>query len=408
MSEALLGTRIDTWRLEAVLGAGGVGTVFAARDATGKRVALKLLHRELVDKAHVRARFFREAELAQKLSHPAIVRVIGSGTCEDGTPYLISELVEGPSLEDLRNESGGRLDIDLVQRVAIALLDALAHAHARGIVHRDVKPANVMLAADDSVRVLDFGLARVLEVDLAQGVTSADSVIGTAGFMAPEQAQGRWDLIDARTDLWAVGATLLKLAADIDVHEGQTVQENLALAATRGVERLAERAPHLSPQWIAVLERALAFRREDRFADAETFRDAIVRPSPLNPTVNANVAPASRAVRNFMVPILLVIAAAVIGFVALTYRAEALSPRPALSADVPRIHVASALVAPSLTAVTPSALVTTPPTSPPGRRDLPATTTVTRRSAPAPTATEAPPPATAAPSISRDPLDIRR
>ncbi|MBL8609452.1 MAG: protein kinase, partial [Myxococcales bacterium] len=137
-----------------------------------------------------------------------------------------------------------------------------------------VKPQNVVRAEGGDLKVLDFGLARESEGS-GEGVTSLDAVLGTVGFMAPEQAQGRWDLVDEATDVWAVGATLLKLATGLDAHEGATPQERLAFAATRPVPRVASRAPDLDPALADVIDRAMAYSRKERFASAEVMRRAL-------------------------------------------------------------------------------------------------------------------------------------
>ncbi len=415
-AEERLGTRIDQYRLEAVLGAGGVGTVFAARDSSGgerTRVALKILRPELMHKTAMRVRFAREAELAQKLAHPAIVPVLSSGTTYDGAPYLVAELVDGATLEECRVERGGTLPLELVARVGDTLLDALAHAHAQGIVHRDIKPANVMLAADDAVRVLDFGLARVLEEDLAHGVTSADAVVGTAGYMAPEQAQGRWDLIDARTDLWAVGAMLYKLATGRDVHEAQTVQESLALAATKPVTSLA--AP-LPAAWSRLLLRALAFRREERFPNAAAFRAALadVAKGAPGPPLVSGVRPVMRARRTM-------ISLAAAGVLLVSAGALVLSQRPHAQSVLSTSTVEPVRPVDTETAIRPAdseAPAATihplvPPTAPTSRRQLRVLGSASAAASASATVAAAQsmqtaPTAVPSPSAEGNPLDVRR
>jgi len=262
------------WTLDAVLGHGGTGTVYRARHRDGRVAAVKVLHARLAGERGLVARFGREATLANKVDHPGVARVLEAGTTDDGCPYLVSELVIGETLEAERVRRGGALPAGEVKAIGGELLAILAAAHARGVLHRDVKPQNVVRAEGGDLKVLDFGLARESEGS-GEGVTSLDAVLGTVGFMAPEQAQGRWDLVDEATDVWAVGATLLKLATGLDAHEGATPQERLAFAATRPVPRVASRAPDLDPALADVIDRAMAYSRKERFASAEVMRRAL-------------------------------------------------------------------------------------------------------------------------------------
>ena len=371
---ARLGARVGAWCLESLLGTGGIGAVYRARHPNGDLVALKILHPErAADRAWI-ARLSREARLARMVDHPAVVRVLGEGRTEDGSPYLVSELVDGETLEDARLEGGGRLPLDEVVAVADVLLDVLASAHAKGVIHRDIKPENLMRTEAGALRVLDFGLAR----DLAQAgdpLTSVNAVVGTIGFMAPEQAQGRSDLVDARTDLWAAAATLLKLATGLDVHEGLTAQTRLALVATAPVPPLGPRCPELPVRFAAALDRALAFSREDRFPTAASFRAAVLGLSdaPTSASHDA-VAPPGRARRRRSGAAALAVLA--IGLAALgAVRARRASPPTAVTSS-PALVASESASAPapstSSSSLEEATAAASPPSATPRRAGRPA------------------------------------
>jgi serine/threonine-protein kinase len=185
------------------------------------------------------------------------------------------ELLEGESL-GMRLEREGRLPARDVALLADQLLDVLAAAHAAHIVHRDLKPDNVFLTLEGRVKVLDFGIARLREAaHESSASTQAGSLLGTPAFMAPEQALGRWKEVDERTDIWAIGATLFNLLSGRFVHEAESVQEQLVLAATHRAPSVAQLAPQTPPWLVAVVDRALSFGRDARFADARSMQAAL-------------------------------------------------------------------------------------------------------------------------------------
>lgn len=284
------------WTLEALLGVGGMAAVFRARHKNGNRVAIKILHERFHREKSIRQRFLREARIANQVEHPAVVRFYDDGTTDDGAPFLVTELLSGQNLEDVREAAGGTLPFDEVVRIGDLVLSVLEIAHAAGVVHRDLKPANLFRAKNGDIFVLDFGLARAFEDEENAGsaLTSADSLLGTVGFMAPEQAQGRWDLVGPSTDLFAVGATLLKLATGLDIHEGRTAQERIVLAATRPVAPTKARTTTVPDELCTAFDRALAFAPKDRFASARKFREALTGVAPTDPSIPTGPAPAPR------------------------------------------------------------------------------------------------------------------
>jgi serine/threonine-protein kinase len=264
------------YRIEAVLGVGGMAAVFAATHRNGYRVALKMLHSELSVQATVRARFLREGYLANRIAHPGVVRVMDDDVAEDGSAYLVMELLTGSTVEGLVADRGGRLDLELALGIADATLDTLATAHEAGIVHRDVKPANLFLTTFGELKVLDFGVARWAE---GTSITRTGELWGTPAFMSPEQALGRRE-IDRRTDLWAVGAVVFRLLSGRDVHAAPNDQQQLLLAATRAAPPLVAAAPATPSAVCAIVDRALAFERDARWDSARDMVSALRKAHP--------------------------------------------------------------------------------------------------------------------------------
>jgi serine/threonine-protein kinase len=260
----------EKWRLDALLGIGGMAAVYAASHRNGKRAALKILHTELISDDTLVARFLREGYLANKVDHPGVVSVLDDARAEDGSCYLVMELLDGYSLE--KHTQGSPMPLPDVLRITDELLDVLAAAHATGIVHRDIKPANLFLTREGKLKVLDFGIARLAE-PLGDGqFTQTGAAIGTPSYMPPEQARGRWNEVDARTDLWAVGVTMLALLIGHRPRRAETIQEELLVAMTEPVAPAATLAPFLSPSLTALIDTALAFDRERRFRDARAMQ----------------------------------------------------------------------------------------------------------------------------------------
>ncbi len=265
------------WRLDVLLGVGGMAAVYAVTHRNGSRAAVKILHTELSINAQVRTRFLREGYVANTVGHDGAVKVIDDDTAEDGSLYLVTELLDGETLEDRRVRFGGKLSEDDVLSVADQLLDVLIAAHAKGVVHRDLKPENVFTTRTGVVKVLDFGIARLRELSTASTATRAGASMGTPAYMPPEQARGLWDLVDGRSDLWAVGATMFDLLTGRTVHGGRTANEQLLEAMTKEAPPMSSIAPGVSPAVAHVVDRALAFEREKRWLDAARMQEAVRR-----------------------------------------------------------------------------------------------------------------------------------
>jgi len=264
----------NAWRLGEKLGEGGLAVVYAATHVrTGTRVAVKLLHAQHGADDDLRTRFAREAQIANRIQHPGVVKVLADGI-HAGRAYLVMELVEGGSLKARWVERGRRLPLDEVVPVVTQLLEILVAAHASGVVHRDIKLDNVLVEPSGRVRLVDFGVARDARSGPSASPTRTGAMLGTPAFMAPEQALARWAEVDGRTDLFAVAATAWTALSGRLVHDAATVPELLVAAATRPVGPIRRVLPDL-PQPIAdVLDWALAFERARRPADATIMLDA--------------------------------------------------------------------------------------------------------------------------------------
>lgn len=286
-AEQRVGTWIGPWWVERVLGSGGMASVFFCRRADGCVAAVKVLHPELACIEEVRKRFLREGPIGNALATLAplcegLPRVIEAGAAPDGTVYMAMEVLEGETVFD-RMARLGTLPVDEVITLAEWVLHVLAVAHAHGVVHRDLKPENLHIGRDGRVRVLDFGLARVLD-PLLEGVagvpemtkTSTGVSIGTDDYMAPEQALGLIREIDGRTDLFGLGATMFRLLSGRTIHGELEDARLLIAAATEQAPPLAQHAPSVPPGLCAVVDRALAFHKHARYPDAQTMHADLV------------------------------------------------------------------------------------------------------------------------------------
>lgn len=267
--DARVGTLLDgKWELRRRIGTGAMASVYLGIHRNGSRVAIKILHPLLAHKHELLRRFLREGHLANKVEHPGIVRVLDDGVAPDGAPFLVMELIDGPSLSELLAREGP-FDARRAALVGVKILDALAATHGKGIVHRDLKPANVSLCNDGTVKVLDFGIARLRDSMPLPPLTVEGSVMGTPAFMPPEQALGSIDHVDARTDVWAVGATLYMLLTGRSVRdEAADANEALLLAMWKPVSPVAALRPELPRALSAVIDRALLLDRSARWPSA--------------------------------------------------------------------------------------------------------------------------------------------
>jgi len=258
----------DRYELVEVVGRGGMGEVWAASDLRlGRSVAVKLLSANMASEAGVRERFEAEARSAARLSHPNVVQVFDSGE-HDGIPYLVMELLPGRTLAD--EVALGPLDPEAVRRIGMEVLGALEASHQAGILHRDIKPGNVLLAADGRAKVGDFGIAKSTE---GLNLTSTGMIVGTAAYLAPERVAGQ--PATPQSDLYAVGVVLYEALSG-----RKPFQADTPLGLMRAVEAhqaipLAEARPGMDASLVAAVERAMAKDPGRRFGSAATMAAAL-------------------------------------------------------------------------------------------------------------------------------------
>jgi serine/threonine-protein kinase len=220
----------------------------------------------------IKTRFLREGYVANKIGHAGVVRVTDDDVAPDGCVYLVMELLEGKTLEAHRKEAGGRLPSSEALVLGGEILDILAAAHTQRIIHRDIKPDNVFLTNAGQTKLMDFGIARLLD---ASHATGAGALMGTPQFMPPEQASGRNKDIDARSDVWSVGALLFILITGEEVHRARSSAEQMIYAATNPARSIAKLALDLPAEVAHVIDVALAFDMRNRWQTAAAMRNAL-------------------------------------------------------------------------------------------------------------------------------------
>jgi serine/threonine-protein kinase len=264
--------RIGRYRVTGLLGRGAMGVVYLGHDtAIDRPVAIKTIHRRLLQGEEGEewlARFHREVRAAGRCLHPNIVTVFEYGE-EAGAPYIVMEYVQGRELRDYLKD---RQPLPLANAVAVIVqvLQALGHAHASGVVHRDIKPGNIILLADGQVKVTDFGIARL---DTVGHLTQDGMTVGTPGYMAPEQFRG--EEADRRADLYAAAVVLFELLTGLRPFAGRGASELMYQVLNEPPRRATALNPRLPLELDAVLERALAKAPDDRFQDAAAFVAAL-------------------------------------------------------------------------------------------------------------------------------------
>jgi eukaryotic-like serine/threonine-protein kinase len=272
---SLVGSELGTYKIEKLLGAGGMGEVYLASEARlNRRVALKILPPEFVADDERVARFEREARAVSALNHPNLVTIYDLGSL-DNLHFIAMEYVEGRTLREL---AAGRLKLKEVLTVVAQAAEALAAAHRAGVVHRDVKPENIMVRADGYVKVLDFGLAKLLEQAAdgsATAETHAGAVMGTLSYMSPEQAAG--EPLDARTDVWSLGVVLYELATGRKPFVAGNRRETVNAILSDEPEPAIEADPTLPPELDHILTKALEKDRELRYQTASDMRADLKR-----------------------------------------------------------------------------------------------------------------------------------
>lgn len=275
MSMPAAGTQVGHYRLVGVLGAGGMGTVYQAHDPRlDRKVALKFLPPFMGTDPRAQEQFLVEARAAAALDHPNVCAIHEIGTAPDGRPFIAMACYEGETLRE-RLDRG---ELPPAEAVAIATQVArgLGAAHARGIIHRDVKPGNVMLCADGTVRLLDFGLAKMADASM----TAPGATPGTIAYMSPEQAQG--GPVTRQTDLWSLGVVLYEMLTGVRPYRGGSDHAVLHAIQHDQPGPVRRRAIHVSPWLARIVDRLLQKRPDSRYPSAEALLADLTRGKPVS------------------------------------------------------------------------------------------------------------------------------
>ncbi len=275
--DGIVGTILqDSYRVIRLIGRGGMGAVYEGTQLRlNKRVAIKVLAREMSSNPEALARFRREAEVTSQLGHPHIVQVNDFGTTASGEPYLVMEFLEGEDL-DQRIRRARHLSLAATTNIIKQIASALSSTHARGIVHRDLKPANVFLmeveGEADFVKIVDFGISKVRAASLR--ITAASAVMGTPNYMSPEQASGQVEEVDHRTDQWSLACIAYELLAGRGPFLGETIHSLLYQVVHQEPPRLGSLNPTLPPEIEKVVARGLSKGKGERFPTINAFSRA--------------------------------------------------------------------------------------------------------------------------------------
>jgi eukaryotic-like serine/threonine-protein kinase len=294
-----LNSAFGHYKIISQLGAGGMGEVFLAEDARlGRKAALKILPEKFSVDSEGLNRFKQEAKAASALNHPNIITVYEIGE-HDGTNFIATEFIEGKTLREHVQKGG--LSFDEVLSIVIQTAEALAAAHAAGIIHRDIKPENIMIRPDGYVKILDFGLAKLTEINNAEAEdatrklvkTNPGVVMGTVAYMSPEQARGKE--VDARSDVFSFGVVLYEILAGRVPFAGETMTDVLAAIINSDPQPLANLAPHLPKELQRIVNKTLKKKREQRYhstrdllGDLKDLRDELMLESKLEQTAAPN------------------------------------------------------------------------------------------------------------------------
>lgn len=265
-----LGTVVGgRWKLVKILGLGASAGVYRGVDEEGWRVAVKVMHSKFLRSRIVRERFMREQSILDQVQHRHTLRIYETNETLDGLPYIVMELLEGQTLARIMNKRGEvPLELDRVVAYMLPVLEALQLCHSKDILHRDLKPANIFLTQEGVIKLLDFGVAKYHQD--GKNLTRDGATIGTPAFMSPEQASGQMGKLDARSDVFSVGATMHYLLSGQYIHHEETAQMTYLKAATSPAPSLESHAPHIAPEVIALVDRAVAWNPADRWQDAAT------------------------------------------------------------------------------------------------------------------------------------------
>ena len=267
----LIGKKLDgRYLIESLIGVGGMANVYKGRDVrTDNQIAVKVLKEEFLDNEELVRRFKNESKAISILNHPNIVKVYDVSVT-DQLQYIVMEYIDGITLKEYLKQRNGALTWKEVVHFATQVLSALDHAHSKGIVHRDVKPQNIMLQADGSIKMMDFGIARFSR---AQSQTVSDKAIGSVHYISPEQAKG--DHTDARTDIYSVGVMMYEMLSGKLPFDGTGAVSIAIMQISEKPKPLAEVAPNIPVGLRQITEKAMEKDPADRYQSAQEMLDAI-------------------------------------------------------------------------------------------------------------------------------------
>lgn len=270
------------YELLSEVGSGASGVVYKAKQLPiGRPVAIKMLHSHLLTPTVIK-RFFREAKVISRFSHPNVISIFDFGISEEHQPFIVMDYVEGTPLDEMIRKTDP-FPLDLTKSIVCQVCDGLSHAHAQGVVHRDLKPSNIMLVRLDSglflVKVLNFGLAKILEgeeEEKLESFTNVDEAVGTPAFMSPEQVMGKQ--LDQRSDLYSLGCVMYNCLAGVPPFVGDTKTETMLKHVNEAPISLNEpgEEPFVAPEIEAVMMTALAKDPADRFQSMAALKDAMI------------------------------------------------------------------------------------------------------------------------------------
>src|SRR4051812_41900792 len=278
--DPLLGTSVGDYRIESILGIGGMGRVYRAIAPDGTPVALKLVKIDLAGDQIFRRRFDREVRIALRVTHPNVVPFVDAGE-EDGIPFLVQKLITQGTLED-RLRSQGPFDVEATVRLAVEVAAGLDAVFAAGLVHRDVKPANILLDEEGTAHITDFGLSKDLQGSV---LTRPGQALGSMDYMAPEQIRG--DAVTAATDVYALGCVMFEALTGAPPFASRTGMHVLWAHLQDDPPDLAQERPDLPPAVVAVIRRALekspVKRPQTAGEFARDFQEAAAAPAQSTP-----------------------------------------------------------------------------------------------------------------------------
>jgi serine/threonine-protein kinase len=304
-AQALVGAVLNRrWRLVRLLGEGGMGAVYEAEGTSGEgKRAIKILHQEYVGEQQILNRFFTEAQAVRSIQHPNVAQIMETGTAENGTPYLVMELLSGIPVSTYVDQ-GQVLPPAQAVHIVHGILSALSATHQRNIIHRDIKPDNLFLVRDANgsfnVKVLDFGIAKVMDAAGGMGQKTRTGVLlGTPGYMSPEQIKNSKG-VDGRSDLWSVGIIFYELLTGTSPFPADNEFARLTSVLTEEVKPIDRIAPHLAA-WTPFFQRALAKEPAQRFQTADEMAAAMLAAARGNsmrppPTLQGQAPPPAQGV----------------------------------------------------------------------------------------------------------------